>query len=72
MAARKSDDQSYRKSTYKAAWISFWTGPLKCRSISVRTASFLHRAVNMATITPDITTFWRWLNDIQLVEMNVG
>ena len=26
--------------------------------------------VNMDTVTPDITTFWGWMNDIELLEMN--
>ena len=26
--------------------------------------------VNIDTVTPDITTFWDWMNDIELLETN--
>jgi peptide/nickel transport system substrate-binding protein len=30
---------------------------------------FNNERVNMESITPDITTFWGWMNDIEGIEM---
>ena len=69
--ARKSDDQNYRKAVYKQALdkIIEWAVeiPTYQRQNSV---IFSTERVNIETITPDITTFWGWLNDIELLEMN--
>ncbi len=69
--ARKSDDQNYRKAIYKQALdiIIDWAVeiPDYQRQNSV---IFSTERINIATITPDITTFWGWLNDIELLEMN--
>lgn len=69
--ARKSDDQNYRKAVYKQALdiIVDWAVeiPTYQRQNSV---IFSTERINIATITPDITTFWRWIeNDMELVEM---
>jgi peptide/nickel transport system substrate-binding protein len=68
--ARKSDDQNYRKAVYKQALdiIIDWAVeiPTYQRQNSV---IFSTERINIDTITPDITTFWGWLNDIELVEM---
>ncbi len=68
--ARKSDDQNFRKATYKQALdiIIDWAVevPTYQRQNCV---IFSTERINVATITPDITTFWGWLNDIELVEM---
>jgi peptide/nickel transport system substrate-binding protein len=31
---------------------------------------FSTERINISTITPDITTFWGWMHDIELLEMN--
>ncbi|NLG40497.1 MAG: hypothetical protein GX544_02250, partial [Chloroflexi bacterium] len=31
---------------------------------------FSTERVNIESLTPDITTFWGWMNDLELVEMN--
>lgn len=71
VAARQSADQSYRKSTYKQCLdiILDWGVelPLYQRQNAV---IFSTERVNMSTVTPDITTFWGWMNDIELIEMN--
>jgi len=68
--ARKSDDQNFRKATYKQALdiIIDWAVevPTYQRQNCV---IFSTERINIDTITPDITTFWGWLNDIELVEM---
>jgi len=30
---------------------------------------FSTQRLNIDTLTPDITTFWGWMNDIELLEM---
>lgn len=68
--ARQSDDQNYRKAVYKQALdkIIEWAVeiPTYQRQNSV---VFSTERINIDTITPDITTFWGWLHDIELVEM---
>ncbi len=69
--ARQSDDQNYRKAIYKQALdiIIDWAVeiPNYQRQNSIL---FSTERINIGTITPDITTFWGWLNDVELVEMN--
>jgi peptide/nickel transport system substrate-binding protein len=68
--ARKSDDQNYRKAVYKQALdvIMDWAVeiPNYQRQNSV---IFSTERLNIGTITPDITTFWGWLHDVELLEM---
>lgn len=71
MAARESLDQNYRKVLYKQCLdiIVDWACeiPVYQRQNCVL---FSTERVNMSTITPDITTYWGWGNDIELAEMN--
>lgn len=68
--ARKSDDQNYRKAIYKQALdlIIDWAVeiPNYQRQNSI---IFSTQRINIDTITPDITTFWGWMNDIEKLEM---
>lgn len=69
--ARASLDQSYRKTMYKACLdiIVDWAVevPVYQRQNAI---IFSTERVNMETVTPDITTFYGWLNEIQNVELN--
>ena len=71
MDARVSADQAYRKATYKDCLeiILDWgvEVPVYQRQNAIIASS---TAINIETITPDITTFWGWMNDIELLEMN--
>ena len=71
MAARESADQTYRKATYKQCLeiILDWAVevPVYQRQNAI---IFSSQRVNLSTVTPDITTFWGWMNDIELLEMN--
>ena len=71
MEARSSDDQAFRKATYKACLdiIIDWAVevPIYQRQNCI---IFSSERVNMDTVTPDITTFWGWASDIELLEMN--
>jgi len=71
MKARTSDDQAFRKATYKACLdiIIDWAVevPIYQRQNCI---IFSTERVKMDTVTPDITTFWVWWNDIEKLEMN--
>ena len=69
--ARKSDDQAFRKAVYKQALdlIVDWAVEIPAYQRQ-NCIIFSTQRINIATITPDITTFWGWMNDIELIEMN--
>lgn len=68
--ARQSDDQEYRKNIYKQCLdiIIGWGVELPTyqRQNSV---IFSPQRIKMDTVTPDITTFWTWLKEVENVEM---
>ena len=69
--ARKSDDQNYRKAIYKQALDIIIDWAVEIPDYQRQNCIiFSTERINIATITPDITTFWGWLNDIELLEMN--
>ena len=69
--ARKSSDQTYRKGLYKAAMeiVMDWAVeiPIYQRS-EVYTIST--QRVNVDTLTPDMTPYWSWMNEVETIEMN--
>ena len=69
--ARNSLDQSYRKTLYKSCLdiIVDWAVevPVYQRQNAI---IFSTQRVNMNTVTPDITTFYGWLNEVQKIELN--
>jgi peptide/nickel transport system substrate-binding protein len=69
--ARLSDDQNYRKAIYKQALdvIMDWAVEIPTYQ-RLNVIIFSTERINIDTITPDITTFWGWINDIELLEMN--
>ena len=71
MAARESLDQSYRKTMYKACLdtVVDWAVevPIYQRQNAV---IFSTERVNMSTMTPDITTFYKWYSEIENIELN--
>lgn len=69
--ARQSDDQEYRKNIYKQCLniIVDWAVELPTYQRQ-NCIIFSPQRINMATVTPDITTFWGWMKDIELLEMN--
>ena len=71
MDARASGDQSYRKATYKECLdiIKDWAVEVPVyqrQDIYVLSPE----RVNADTLTPDITPYWNWMNDIEKLEMN--
>ena len=71
MDARTTTDQSYRKTMYKEALdiVLDWAVevPIYQRQNAI---IFSTERVNMDTVTPDITTFYGWLNEVENIELN--
>ena len=71
MTARESLDQSYRKTMYKACIdiVVDWAVevPVYQRQNAI---IFSTERVNMSTVTPDITTFYKWYSEIEKIELN--
>ena len=71
LMARQSTDQTFRKTLYKEALdiVVDWATeiPIYQRQNCV---IFSTERVNIDTLTPDITTYWSWQNDIELLELN--
>jgi len=69
MAARKSDDNSFRKATYKDCFEIIMDWAVEVPYYQRKNAIlFNNTRVNMETVTPDITTFWGWMNAIKTLE----
>lgn len=73
LLARQSTDQTYRKTLYRECLeiIADWAVeiPIYQRQNVIAISP---RRVNLKTLTPDITTFWGWQNDIERLELNNG
>jgi len=71
MDARTSDDQAYRKAVYKQCLdiIVDWAVEIPAYQRQ-NCIIFSTQRINIDTLTPDITTFWGWMNDIENLEMN--
>ncbi len=71
MEARTSADQAFRKATYKQCLdiIIDWAVevPVYQRQNAVIMST---ERVNIDTVTPDITPFWRWMAEIETMETN--
>jgi len=68
--SRTSNDQNYRKAIFKQAFdiIIDWAVEIPTyqrKNVIV----FSTERINIDTLTPDITTYWGWLNDVELIEM---
>ncbi len=71
IAARESADRSYRKATYKECLEIILDWAVEIPTYQRQNAViFSTERINMDTVTPDITTYWGWMNDIELLEMN--
>ena len=71
MDARVSADHAYRKGVYKQCLDIIMDWGVEIPTYQRQNAIiFSTERVNLKTLTPDITTFWGWMNDIQNLEMN--
>ncbi len=71
MDARATTDQSYRKTMYKAALDIVIDWAVEVPTYQRQNAIiFSTERVNMDTVTPDITTFYGWMNEVENIELN--
>ena len=71
MEARASTDQSFRKPMYKECLDIILDWAVEIPTYQRQNAIiFSTERVNMETITPDITTFYGWMAEVQNMEMN--
>jgi peptide/nickel transport system substrate-binding protein len=71
VAARSSTDQSFRKATYKQCLELVLDWAVEVPTYQRQNVFiFSTERVNMNTVTPDITTYWTWLHDLEKLEMN--
>ena len=68
--ARQSADQDYRKQVYKAALdeIIDWAVEIPTYQRQNIIIASTQR-VDISTVTPDVTTFWGWLSDVETLKM---
>ena len=71
--ARTSADQAYRKEVYKAALneIMDWAVEIPAYQRQNIVIASTER-VNIDTVTPDVTTYWGWLSEVQTMNMNAA
>ncbi|NLV59261.1 MAG: ABC transporter substrate-binding protein [Clostridiales bacterium] len=68
--ARQSDDQAFRKATYKAALDKIIEWAVELPTYQRQNCYIFSPArVNMDTVVQDITTFYDWLKEVETVEM---
>ncbi|NLJ65438.1 MAG: hypothetical protein GX337_08665 [Christensenellaceae bacterium] len=71
--ARQSDDQAYRKVVYKEALDIIVDWAVEVPAYQRQNCQiFSTERIYIDTLTPDITTFWGWMRDIELLEMNAS
>lgn len=70
MAARQSTDQAYRKIIYKECLdrIVDWATEIPVYQRQ-NCLIFSSERINLDTLTPDITTYWLWYNDLEKLEL---
>ena len=68
---RQTTDQTARKAIYKAAMdiILDWAVEIPVYQRS-ECYVFSTERVNIDTLTPDMTPYWSWMNEIETLEMN--
>ncbi|MDX9916753.1 MAG: ABC transporter substrate-binding protein [Gudongella sp.] len=68
--ARKSPDQEFRKAVYKQALDVILDWGVEIPTYQRQNlVIYSPERVKMETVTPDITTYWGWMNDLELLEM---
>ena len=69
--ARSSADQDYRKQVYRACLeeIMDWAVEIPAYQRQNIVIASTER-VNIGTVTPDVTTYWGWLSEVNTMQMN--
>ena len=70
LLARQSTDQTYRKMIYRQCLdiIADWAVEIPVYQRQ-NVVIFSNKRIDMSTVTPDMTTFWGWENDIEKLQM---
>ena len=70
LLARQSSDQTYRKTLYRECLdiIADWAVEIPMYQRQNATV-FSPQRIDLSTLTPDMTTFWDWENDIQNLKL---
>ena len=70
MMARQSTNQTYRKTLYRECLeiISDWAVEIPVYQRQ-NVVIFSTQRIDVATLTPDMTTFWGWENDIERLQL---
>ena len=69
--ARRSFDQTYRKAMYKACLDIIVDWACEIPTYQRQNAIiFSSERVNLDSVTPDITTFYNWINEVENLELN--
>ena len=70
LLARQASDQTFRKTIYRECLdrIADWAVEIPVYQRR-NTVIFSARRVDMSTVTPDMTAFWGWENDIENLQM---
>ena len=68
--ARRSDDQDYRKQVYRAALDEIIDWAVEIPTYQRQNIVIVStERVDVSTVTPDVSTHWNWLKDIQNMKM---
>ena len=71
VAARTSSDQDFRKTTYKQALDIVLDWAVEVPTYQRQNIILLSaERVDISSVTPDITTYWGWMAEIETLEMN--
>ena len=71
VAARNSDDQTYRRSIYKQCLDIILDWGVEVPTYQRRNLiCFSTERIKVDTLTPDITTYWGWMAEIETLELN--
>ena len=71
LAARATTDKSFRKATYKQCLEIIMDWAVEVPTYQRQNVIiFSSERVNIDSVTPDITTYWKWYFDLENLEMN--
>jgi peptide/nickel transport system substrate-binding protein len=70
-AARQSDDQTFRRTTYKQCLDIILDWAVEVPTYQRRNlVCFSTKRIDINSLTPDITTYWGWMSEIETLKIN--
>ncbi|MBQ9950194.1 MAG: ABC transporter substrate-binding protein [Clostridia bacterium] len=71
MSGRQSDDQAFRKATYKSCLDIIMDWAVEVPTYQRKNlVCFSTERIKIDSITPDITTYWGWMSELETLELN--